>query len=452
MIRLKKTMILLLYFLSPLPLIAIAYLFNPAAYETSKGLLPMVLGAIAYTWLLAELVISARPKFIEKYFGLNRFYQFHGAAAIVAIALSFLHKQLEDAIWGGFLHTARQIGDIAFILFIALAVFSLIFMTGAVVRRVPPLASIRHWLEKSHFINFRWTVWLHNANVIAVILIFIHVFILSAFYQQNFWICGIYTLYFMIAFGSYVYHKVLKNSLVRGHKYTLAAVREESDNIHTLVFTPERGAVPPFKPGQFVFLRLLGGGVPKEAHPFSITSSPADRSQLSVTIKSVGDYTNAIPSLSTGIRAVFEGPYGVLGNSTFRSKADLVLIAGGIGITPMLSILKNLSEKDRERRVMLLWNISTKKDFIFRQTFSAIAEQMPRFTFVPILSKEKNFQGETGRLTQETIARLLADYHIPIDRSHYIVCGPPKMMASVIHSLQTLHVSRKNIHFENFSL
>ncbi|WKB34791.1 FAD-binding oxidoreductase [Terrilactibacillus sp. S3-3] len=317
MIRLKKTMILLLYFLSPLPLIGIVYAFNPAAYETSKGLLPMVLGSIAYTWLLAELVISARPKFIEKYFGLNRFYQFHGTAAIIAIVLSFLHKQLEDAIWGGFLQTVRQIGNIAFILFIALAAISLIFMTGAVIRRIPPLASIRRLLEKGHIVNFRRTVWIHNANVIAVILVFIHVFILSAFYQQNLWNCAIYTVYFMIAFGSYVYHKVLKNSLAERRPYTLTAVKEESADIHTLVFKPERGSVPPFKAGQFVFLRLLGGGVPKEEHPFSITSNPADRSQLSVTIKSVGDYTKAVPHLSPGTHAVFEGPYGVLGTAPF---------------------------------------------------------------------------------------------------------------------------------------
>ncbi|MCQ2010978.1 MAG: FAD-binding oxidoreductase [Sporolactobacillus sp.] len=452
MLKLMRAMILLIYLLSPLPAIWIVYAANPPAYQTLRNLLPMVLGSISYTWLLAELVISARPKFIERFFGLNHFYQFHGAAAIVAITLSMLHKQLEEAIWSGYLHTVRQFGDLALTLFLVLAGLSLIFMTGFITRRIRILGFIRHWLEKKHILDFKYNVWIHNANVIAIILVFLHVFIFSAFYRQNFWICGVYTVYFLIAFGCYLYHKIIKIKLAKRQPYTLVQITTESPSIHTLVFKRERGYVPPYRAGQFVFIRILDGGISEEEHPFSITSNPNDRRYLSVTVKSIGNYTSSIPKLSPGTHATIEGPYGILGNSAYRTKSDLVLIAGGIGITPMLSILKDLSYRNRKRRVILFWNVPNKSDLISPNLFTSLTEQMPNFTFVPILSREANDYGETGHLNREKIIRYLAAHHYRMKRTHYIICGPSKMMDSAIETLRRLNVQKKKIHYENFSM
>ncbi|MFT8317685.1 MAG: hypothetical protein ABF651_05350 [Sporolactobacillus sp.] len=444
--------IVLLYLLSPFPAIGITYSVNPTAYQTAKGLLPMVLGSVAYTWLMAELVISARPKFIEKYFGLNHFYRFHAIAAIVAITLSFVHKQLEDTIWTGFLHPARQIGNDALILFIVLAGLSLFFMTSMIIRRLPFLTAFRHYLERKRIVDFNISVWIHNANVIAIVLVFLHVFIISAFYQQNPWICGIYTLYFIIAISYYIYHKFVKIRLAKISPYKLAEIKEESFNVHTLVFTPANGRLPRYKAGQFVFLRLLAKGISDEEHPFSLTSDPNDRSALSVTIKSIGDYTQRITEIPANAQAILEGPFGILGNSVHRTKSDLVLIAGGIGITPMLSILKDLRQTDSQRHVLLFWNISTKKDLIFKNLFATISRQMPYFTLVPILSREAAYAGETGHLNREKLIRHLRAHRYNVRRTHYIICGPAKMMNSVVESLHLLNVDRKRIHFENFSL
>lgn len=450
--RLMRTMILLVYLLSPLPAIFIVYKANPPAYQTPKDLLPMVIGAIAYTWLLAELVISARPKFLERFFGLNHFYKFHGSAALVAIVLSFLHKQLEEAIWSSYLQTVRQLGDLALILFLVLAGLSLIFMTDLIIRKINVLHFIRNWLEKKHILDFKYNVWIHNLNVIAIVLVFLHVFYFSAFYRKNFWICGVYTLYFFIAFGSYFYHKVLKIKHAKRHPYTLIQITPESPMIHTFVFKRERGNVPHYKAGQFVFIRMLGAGISEEEHPFSITSNPNDRRYLSVTVKSIGDYTSFIPKVPLGTQAIIEGPYGILGNSVYHTKSDLVLIAGGIGITPMLSILKDLCHRNRKRRVILFWNVPSTKDLISKNVFNYLIEQMPKFTFVPILSREPNNNGESGHLNREKIVRYLSERRFRIKRTHYIICGPSRMMDSAVKTLRGLKVHKKKIHFENFSM
>lgn len=449
--KIMRPVILLGYLLSPLPAIAITFLANPTAYGTMKGLLPMVLGAAAYTWLMAELVISARPKFIEKYFGLNQFYRFHALTAIGAIILSFFHKQLEDAIWRGFIPLISNLGNYAFVIFVGLAGLSLFFMTGMLIRHIPFLAAIRQFLEKKGIVDFNLSILIHNLNIVAILLVFLHVFILSAFYQKNIWICGVYTIYFAIAFAYYVYHKRVRISLEKLSPYRVVEVREESPNVHTLVLK-RRSRSPKYKAGQFVFIRLLADGISSEEHPFSITSDPNDRSTLSVTIKSVGDYTSKIPGLTTRASAIIDGPYGVLGNSVHRTRSELVLIAGGIGITPMISILKDLRHKDPKRRVILLWNVPTRAELIFQNQLAVLARYMPNFTFIPILSRDKNFDGEKGRITYEKLARLLSHHRYQSRHAHFIICGPTRMMDSVIDSLRDLDVNKKRIHFENFSM
>ncbi|MFT8364143.1 MAG: hypothetical protein ABF608_13290 [Sporolactobacillus sp.] len=449
--RIIRPIIVLIYLLSPLPAIMMTYWVNPAAYGTVQGLLPMLLGAAAYTWLMAELVISARPKWIEKYFGLNHFYRFHALTAIGAIVLAFLHKQLEDAIWREFLPLIRTLGNDAFVLFIVLAGLSLFFMTGMLIRHIPFLAAIRRFLEKKRIIDFNLSVLIHNLNVVAILLVFLHVFILSAFYQRNLWICGVYTIYFAIALTYYIYHKYVKIRMASRRPFQVVTVREESPNVHTLVLK-RRTRSPKYKSGQFVFLRLLAQGISSEEHPFSLTSDPNDRSTLSVTIKSAGDYTNKVPTLTAGASALIDGPYGVLGNSVHRTHSELVLIAGGIGITPMLSILKDLRHRDPNRRVILLWNVPTKDELIFQNQLLSLAQQMPNFTFIPILSREKNFNGETGRITYEKLARILSHQRMQPRQAHFIICGPSRMMDSVISSLRNLKVDNKRIHFEDFSM
>ncbi|MCO7174976.1 FAD-binding oxidoreductase [Sporolactobacillus kofuensis] len=452
MIKIMRSLFILIYLFSPLPAIYVVYSSDPTAYQTMRGLLPMILGTIAYTWLMAELVISARPKFIERFFGLNHFYQFHGAAAIMSIMLSLLHKQLEDAIWGHFLHTVRQIGDLALILFIVLASLSLFFMTRTIIRRIPFLETLRSFLEQKLHVDFKYSVWIHNANVIAIVLVFAHVFMLSAFYQRNIWICSIYTLYFAIAFGYYVNHKFIKQRYAMRKHYRVTAIINESPNVHTFVFTRIKGKIPRYKAGQFIFLRFLTKELNGEEHPFSITSNPRDRYHLSVTIKSVGDFTRAISRIPLNTQVMIEGPFGILGNSVRRHKTDIALVAGGIGITPMISILKDIKQTYVDRRVLLIWCVPTRKELMFHDLINDLSAQMPHFSFVPILSREIDELGESGHLNQEKMQRLLATYHYHPKRTDYIICGPSKMMESVTHILHCFHVHKKNIHLEDFSL
>ena len=141
----KKFLFLAIYFLSPiLPILAI-YTSNPRFYG-SNGFIPMVLGSIAFTWLNLQLILSSRPKFIESYFGLDKFYRFHGLMAVIAIALAFSHKLLKGLTFSESFTT--QLGDVAIIIFIGAAVLALIFMVDTITKKIKILNTLRTLSKK----------------------------------------------------------------------------------------------------------------------------------------------------------------------------------------------------------------------------------------------------------------------------------------------------------------
>ena len=109
-----------------------------------------------------------------------------------------------------------------------------------------------------------------------------------------------------------------------------------------------------FTPGQFGWLTLWGSPFKITGHPFSFSSSAeAADGRVEMTIRNLGDFTSAIPKVSQGQRVYLDGPYGAF---TIGNPADMhVLIAGGIGVTPMMSMIRTLADRGDRRPVTLLY-------------------------------------------------------------------------------------------------
>lgn len=125
-------------------------------------------GIIAYVWMLLAIYIGTKPKWLDRLIGLPAAYMLHGILSLVAIVLAFIHKNLNHS-YG----LVALTGNIAFILFLSLALYSIIFMAGWLTSRIPLLAKLKRQLE----IVFKHeiSIWLHRLNLIATFLIFIHV-------------------------------------------------------------------------------------------------------------------------------------------------------------------------------------------------------------------------------------------------------------------------------------
>lgn len=443
----KKVLFLTAYFLLPVILMAAIFSSNPGYYGAS-GFLPMVLGAAAYTLLEFQLILSARPKWIEKHFGLDRFYRFHSLIAMIAIALAFIHKLMEGSVFPETFQT--KLGDLALVVFIAAAVLSLVFMADTLARLFQPVCFIRRYLLKWKCFRYHVQLLLHNINVAAAVLIFIHVMLSSS--AQSVLVRSLYILYFGTAMAFYLYHQLIRRFFF-SKRFSIEEVIHESDSIITLVMRPETGNVFRYLPGQFGFLRILDRAVSREEHPFSISSQPLNTQSLSVTIKNLGDWTASIQRAATkGGKVLLDAPYGRFSPVLCPCDNGIVLIAGGVGITPMLSILRYYYAANKEQRILLFWGANKPDELICTDEFETYQKEMPNFRFIPVLSHAPDFAGEKGYVTQALIQRVINENGLETAKLHFFFCGPAPMWPGIRKSFTNMHVQRRMIHQENFSL
>lgn len=101
---------------------------------------------------------------------------------------------------------------------------------------------------------------------------------------------------------------------------------------------------------------------------------------------------------------------------------------------------------------MLFWGLNDLNELLCKKEFDEFQNSMKNFTFVPVIANDKTYKGEQGFITSEKIERIIKARSYEITELEYFVCGPPLMQTSVLKSLKTLGIRRKNIHYENFSL
>jgi predicted ferric reductase len=203
-----------------------------------------------------------------------------------------------------------------------------------------------------------------------------------------------------------------------------------------------------FSPGQFGWLTVFGSPFKLTGHPFSFSSSAAVADgRVEMTIRKLGDFTSAIDKVPVGQRVYLDGPYGAF--TIDRNPADMhVLIAGGIGITPMMSIVRTLADRGDTRPVILLYGSRDWDSITFREELEALTRRL-RLTTVHVLSSPpEGWTGERGVINAELFRRHLPPPYVDHE---YFICGPDVMMDAIEKALSELHVPLSRYHSERYS-
>ncbi|EKD78611.1 MAG: Oxidoreductase FAD/NAD(P)-binding protein [uncultured bacterium] len=217
-----------------------------------------------------------------------------------------------------------------------------------------------------------------------------------------------------------------------------------AQNVHHTTLTGK-----PFRywPGQFMMIQFQTPGITREWHPFTISSAPSDPN-LTVSMKESGDWTATLSKLTIGTKAKMEGPYGKFSYQVLsKDTTGYVFMAGGIGITPLRSMIRELCHGSIDRPITLLYNAKTMPDFAFKDEFDALMKQHPNLKIVYITSQEKTVV-RFGRIDANCIQEEIKQ----IPEQQYFICGPKPMMTAVRQTLAGLGVARTHIHCEEFSL
>lgn len=395
---------------------------SSVATLTSLG---QITGLTGMAMFALTLILSARFKFLENYFGgLNRIYIIHhffGSFAFILLlfhplflALKFVQFSTRSAAL--FLLPGSDLsinfGIIALLLMILLLVITF-------------------------YTKFSYQVWKFSHKFLGFAFFFgsLHSFFIQSDISQNLAL-RIYML-ILISFAviAFIYHSILAKFFVKYFYYLVEDVKILKENVVEITMSPRNKKID-FIPGQFIFVSFIGSNVSSESHPFSISSTASDKN-LTLTIKSLGDYTSQLKNLKAGTLAKIEGPFGKFFSQNFANK-DQIWIAGGIGITPFLSMARSL--KNIQNKIDLYYCVSEEKEAIFLEELLKISNLNSNFRIIPFYSQKY------GHISVKFIQNISGD----LSKKEIFLCGPLGMMRSLKEQFLNLKISRQNIHSEEF--
>ena len=418
-------------------IVALLVLGIPCAYwrmglapDPSMGAMLYDLGRLcalaAFVLIFFQYLMSGRIKWIERGIGLDRLLMIHKRSGPVVLCLVLGHPLFM------FVGERMQGFSTPFHIFKVLGLLTFLILAVAA---GSALLSERLGLKYETWKN------LHSKGYALYPLAFIHSFLIGGTVQQG----PVRTLWatLLVLYVAILLHKAHRRWSLRRRPFRVAEVRKESPSVHTLCFEGEHGD---YKPGQFMILQLKRGGIVSESHPFTITSGPTAK-KLSVTVKEVGDFTSTVSRTEPSDIAFIDMPYGVF--SFLNTRADrYVFVAGGIGITPFMSMLRYMNDRGMDHKVLLLWANKTESDILFREELAAMEQRNSRLKIVHVLSRQNSWDGEKGHVDRERLKRLVGDFGEPV----FFICGPPGMMGAVDSALRDLGVPAKRICMERFAL
>jgi predicted ferric reductase len=218
----------------------------------------------------------------------------------------------------------------------------------------------------------------------------------------------------------------------------IAEVTEEGPGVVSLRITGRNLDRLQAHSGQFFLWRFLARRTWGTAHPFSLSAAP-DGSSLRITVKGLGDHTHRIDRLEPGTRVLAEGPFGVFTDDRRRSGKAL-LIAGGIGITPIRALVETM-----EGDIIVLYRVISEADVIFRSELDALAAA-GGFTVHYVIG-DHNGDGR-DLLAPSHLLELVPD----IAERDVFLCGPPAMAAFIRKNVREARVPRRQVHAERFAL
>jgi predicted ferric reductase len=385
-----------------------------------------LLALVGFVFVFFQYVFSSKVKWIERDLGLDKLFGIHRVSGLIGLTFILIHPAflfLSDIAYGDFpsFSPGKLIG------FISLFVFVVAVGAAVLYGRL----------------RLKYEVWkaVHWANYVALPLGFAHSLFLGSDLANQ----PLRAFWFVLA-GLYVailVYKLWNRVRARRHPFQVTEVVQETHDTWSLYFEGRR---VDYEPGQFLILWLIRDGRVSAPHPFTVSSSPTWE-KLAISVKAVGDFTATIGDTRISDRAYVDAPYGAF--SFLKHDAqNLIFIAGGIGITPFISMLRYMVDRGLERNVLLIWGNKTERDIAFRGELEEMVAAIPALRVVHVMSNQGDWPGDRGYVDGE----LLRKYTSTIEDPQIFVCGPPVMMVKVIQALRELGVPKGRIHYERFAL
>ena len=405
-------------------------------------------GLLAAYGILFQLILVGRAKWVEQVFGLDRLTRLHHYLGFSLIILLAAHPVLVTT--GHALQAEVSRGE-QFVDFCRNWKGVMAAAIAAGIMAIALLFSFIIVLTR----RLRYEIWyaVHLTFYLAIAMAFFHQVSVGSDFTDNRWFRYYWYVLYLLTFVSLLLSRFVRPiwNLAR-HRFVVTRLVPEAGDVTSVHIEGRNMDTFPVQAGQFMLVRFLAPGFRWEAHPFSMSCVP-DGKQIRLTIKQLGDFTRKIPALPIGTRVLIDGPHGVF-TARHAGLADpsgpprkVLMIAGGIGITPIRSLSEELIKYRHD--VILLYAVRNRALLVFEKELEKLAGKSGGcLKVVPVLSSEPTWAGEKGYVDRERILRLAPDV---LDREVFL-CGPPPMMRIIRALLHSMGVPRSRIHYERFAL
>ncbi len=389
-------------------------------------------GMVALMLLLTTFLLSGRFNWVAGKRGLDLTLKFHRRVAFIALVFLLLHIFL--------IAPFSMPNNIGLPGFAILLVVILIF------------------IAKGHSkMKLKYEYWRLSHGVMAMLIV--SMMTAHAIIEGNYSSHPVLTTYWllvtMVAILSLFYvHQYLPRQEMK-RPYRLVDIHKEAENQWTISMEPEGFEAMDYEAGQYAFVSFGASPFKDRAHPFSFSSSPSDRPRISFTIKAVGDFTKTVKNLEPGSKAYLYGPYGHMSRDHHRGPKyrgrGLVLLAAGVGFTPMMSILRDIRARNDQDPVKVYYSCRYEEDILYRQELESKSKELNMELTLILSRPSDDWNGAKGRLDKKYISdHITFPYY---EEYLYFVCGTTGFVIDTVKALETVEgIPVFNIRFEDFSV
>jgi predicted ferric reductase len=422
----------LLFILAPL------FVLLAGSLPPARGFWTEFAVALGYSGLAMmglQFGLTARFRYVTEPWGEDVIYHFHRQISLIAVGLVVAHALIIFATQPELLAPLNVIQAPWSARLAVLSIVAVIALVVTALWRVRLKISYEAW----HLTHIALAVVAITAGILHMLG--------SGFYlvvpgKRALWI-GL-TIFWI---GLLLYVRIGKPLFMLRRPYRVSEVRKERGDTSTLVMHPDGHPGFRFSPGQFGWLTLWGSPFKITGHPFSFSSSAevAD-GRVEMSIRNLGDFTSAIDKVPVGQRVYLDGPYGAF---TVGNPADMhVLIAGGVGVTPMMSMIRTLADQGDKRPVILVYGSRDWESITFREELEALKARL-NLTVVHVLANPSaGWTGDQGFISADVFKRHLPP---PYADHEYFICGPDVMMDAIEKALGEMNVPLSKYHSERYS-
>lgn len=403
---------------------------RPWRYELATGM-----GILAYSIILLEFFLSGRFKSISRTVGMDVTMRLHQLMARAAVAFAVVHPLLYSGSPAGGVRPwdpSRQLTLTTDFFSLASGIAALLVLPSLVVLAI----------GRSHF-DYKYETWrwIHGLGAAALAGLLLHHTISAGRYGAQPALTWFWSAMTALALGSLFYVYVISPLRQRRAAWKVTSLVQRTPKQWELTVSPDGHSGFDYAAGQFAWLNVGHNAFSLNENPFSISSAPTESRDVSFLIKELGDFTRTLGEVELGTRAYIDGPYGNLFVDG-RTEPGVALIAGGVGLAPLLGILRHVRLTNDPRKTKLVYGNRTEQQI-------ACPDELGTRDVTYVLSEPPDgWPGEIGFIDGALLDRVFSakDYRDWV----FVLCGPKAMLDVVEDHLKSRNVAPARILSERF--